>query len=59
MIGLYKLFHQIGERGMGVVYMANQQEPVRRRVALKRIKPGRCNVKSWGVSCPPSPVAPG
>jgi serine/threonine protein kinase/WD40 repeat protein/Flp pilus assembly protein TadD len=40
MIGPYKLLQQIGEGGMGVVYMAEQLEPVRRRVALKIIKPG-------------------
>jgi serine/threonine protein kinase len=39
-IGVYKLLEQIGEGGMGVVYMAEQQAPVRRRVALKIIKPG-------------------
>jgi tetratricopeptide (TPR) repeat protein/serine/threonine protein kinase len=39
-IGPYKLLEQIGEGGMGVVFMADQQEPVRRRVALKVIKPG-------------------
>src|SRR5262249_53509050 len=39
-IGPYKLLQQIGEGGMGVVYMAEQQKPVRRRVALKIIKPG-------------------
>jgi len=39
-IGHYKLLQQIGEGGCGVVYMAEQQEPVRRRVALKIIKPG-------------------
>jgi eukaryotic-like serine/threonine-protein kinase len=39
-IGRYKLLQQIGEGGMGVVYMAEQQEPVRRRVALKIIKLG-------------------
>ena len=39
-MGRYKLLQQIGEGGMGVVYMAEQQEPVRRRVALKIIKPG-------------------
>ena len=39
-IGPYKLLEQIGEGGMGVVYMAEQQAPVRRRVALKIIKPG-------------------
>ena len=39
-IGPYKLLQQIGECGMGVVYMAEQKEPVKRRVALKIIKPG-------------------
>ncbi|HEX5103446.1 MAG TPA: serine/threonine-protein kinase, partial [Pirellulaceae bacterium] len=39
-IGPYKLLQQIGEGGMGVVYMAEQKEPVERRVALKIIKPG-------------------
>ena len=39
-IGRYKLLEQIGEGGMGVVYMAEQQRPVRRKVALKIIKPG-------------------
>jgi WD40 repeat protein len=39
-IGRYKLLEQIGEGGFGVVYMAEQEEPVRRRVALKIIKLG-------------------
>jgi serine/threonine protein kinase len=39
-IGRYKLLQQVGEGGMGVVYMAEQEEPVRRRVALKVIKLG-------------------
>jgi eukaryotic-like serine/threonine-protein kinase len=39
-IGPYKLLEQIGEGGFGVVYMAEQLAPVRRRVALKVIKPG-------------------
>ncbi|MEM8680368.1 MAG: serine/threonine-protein kinase, partial [Planctomycetota bacterium] len=39
-IGPYKLLQQIGEGGMGVVYMAEQVEPVKRRVAIKIIKPG-------------------
>ncbi len=39
-IGPYKLLQKIGEGGMGVVYMADQEHPVRRRVALKVIKPG-------------------
>ncbi|HLJ94858.1 MAG TPA: serine/threonine-protein kinase [Gemmataceae bacterium] len=40
MIGPYKLLEQIGEGGMGIVYMAEQEHPVRRKVALKIIKPG-------------------
>jgi tetratricopeptide (TPR) repeat protein/tRNA A-37 threonylcarbamoyl transferase component Bud32 len=39
-IGRYKLLQQIGEGGCGVVYMAEQEEPVKRRVALKVIKLG-------------------
>jgi Flp pilus assembly protein TadD/serine/threonine protein kinase len=39
-IGSYKLLEQIGEGGFGVVFMAEQQEPVRRKVALKVLKPG-------------------
>jgi WD40 repeat protein/serine/threonine protein kinase len=39
-IGRYKLLENIGEGGCGVVYMAEQEEPVRRRVALKIIKLG-------------------
>src|ERR1041385_1731610 len=39
-IGGYKLLQQIGEGGCGVVYMAEQEHPVRRRVALKVIKLG-------------------
>lgn len=39
-IGPYKMLEPIGEGGMGVVYLAQQLEPVRRKVALKIIKPG-------------------
>jgi serine/threonine protein kinase len=39
-IGRYKLLEKIGEDGMAVVYMAEQQEPIRRKVALKVIKLG-------------------
>jgi len=39
-IGRYKLLELIGEGGMGLVYLAEQQEPVKRQVALKIIKPG-------------------
>src|ERR1017187_5046022 len=39
-IGRYKLLEKIGEGGYGIVYMAEQTEPIRRRVALKIIKLG-------------------
>ena len=39
-IGPYKLMEQIGEGGMGLVFVSEQQQPVRRKVALKIIKPG-------------------
>jgi serine/threonine protein kinase/tetratricopeptide (TPR) repeat protein len=40
LIGPYKLLEQIGEGGFGVVFMAEQSEPIRRKVALKVLKPG-------------------
>jgi serine/threonine protein kinase len=39
-ISCYKLLHVLGEGGMGVVYLAEQEFLIRRRVALKIIKPG-------------------
>ena len=39
-IGAYKLLQRIGEGGFGTVYMAEQLEPVRRKLALKIVKPG-------------------
>src|SRR5205085_3390885 len=39
-IGPYKLLEQIGEGGFGLVFMAEQQQPIRRKVALKILKPG-------------------
>ena len=39
-IGPYKLLQEIGEGGMGTVFMAEQTEPVQRKVALKLVKPG-------------------
>ncbi|HEX4072546.1 MAG TPA: serine/threonine-protein kinase, partial [Planctomycetaceae bacterium] len=39
-IGPYQLLEQIGEGGFGIVYLADQQAPVRRRVALKIVRPG-------------------
>jgi eukaryotic-like serine/threonine-protein kinase len=40
LIGPYKLMEQIGEGGFGLVFVAEQQHPIRRKVALKIIKPG-------------------
>ena len=39
-VGRYKLLEIIGEGGFGIVYMAEQTKPIRRRVAVKVIKPG-------------------
>ena len=39
-IGPYKLLEPIGEGGFGIVFLAEQQQPVRRKVALKVLKPG-------------------
>jgi serine/threonine protein kinase len=39
-IGPYKLLRILGEGGYGIVYLAEQQQPMKRRVALKLIKPG-------------------
>src|SRR5262249_17191750 len=40
-VGPYKLLQPIGEGGMGTVFMAEQQQPGQRKVALKVVKPGR------------------
>lgn len=47
-IGRYKLLEVIGEGGFGTVYLAEQREPVVRRVALKIIKPGMDNAQVIG-----------
>jgi eukaryotic-like serine/threonine-protein kinase len=39
-IGSYKLLERIGEGGFGLVFMAEQQQPIRRKVAIKVLKPG-------------------
>ena len=51
-IGPYKLLQQIGEGGMGTVYMAEQTQPVQRKVALKVIKPGMDTRRSSPASRP-------
>jgi eukaryotic-like serine/threonine-protein kinase len=51
-IGRYKLLQKIGEGGCGVVYMAEQEEPVRRLVALKIIKLGMDTDRSSPASKP-------
>jgi serine/threonine protein kinase/tetratricopeptide (TPR) repeat protein len=45
MVGPYKLLQLLGEGGMGAVWVAEQQQPVKRRVALKVIKPGMDSAK--------------
>ncbi len=40
LIGRYRILQELGEGGFGVVYMAEQLEPIRRKVALKIVKPG-------------------
>ena len=49
-IGPYKLIRKIGEGGMGAVYLAEQEQPVRRQVALKVIRPGLNNAHVLGAS---------
>src|SRR5579871_2952634 len=39
-IGPYRLMEQIGEGGFGLVFVAHQEQPVRRKIALKIVKPG-------------------
>lgn len=51
MLGRYKLLQQIGEGGCGTVFMAEQTEPVRRRVALKVIKLGMDTKQVADRSC--------
>src|SRR5262245_59554519 len=40
MVGPYRLLEQLGEGGFGAVFLAEQTQPVRRKVALKVLKPG-------------------
>jgi len=52
MIGPYKLLEQIGEGGMGLVFVAEQQQPVRRKVALKVLKPELAAIEEKRVKNP-------
>ncbi len=71
-IGPYKLLEEIGEGGMGTVWMAQQTQPVKRAVALKVIKPGmdskqvlarfeaeRQALASWNTPTSPRSTTPG
>ena len=49
-IGPYKLLQKIGEGGMGTVFMVEQTEPVRRKVALKLVRPGWIPARSSPAS---------
>ena len=51
-IGPYRLMEQIGEGGFGLVFVAEQSEPVRRKVALKVLKPGMDTARSSPASRP-------
>ena len=51
-VGPYKLMEKIGEGGFGLVFVAEQQQPVRRKVALKILKPGMDTHRSSPVSRP-------
>lgn len=53
MLGRYKLLEKVGEGGCGVVYVAEQTAPVRRRVALKVIKLGM-DTRRWWLDSKPS-----
>lgn len=57
-IGPYRLLQTVGEGGMGVVYQAEQEEPVRRRVALKLIKWGWTPARSSPASSPSARPSP-
>lgn len=54
-IGPYRVLEEIGEGGMGVVYLAQQSRPIRRRVALKVIKVGMIPVTVSGPHMLPFP----
>src|SRR3982751_2715441 len=51
-IGPFRILENVGEGGMGIVYRAEQREPVRRIVALKVIKLGMDTREVWRASTP-------
>jgi len=53
LIGRYKLLEALGEGGFGAVWLAEQKEPVRRKVALKVIKLGMDTTVLRYTQCPP------
>jgi len=48
-IGAYRIVRLLGEGGMGLVYLAEQEEPITRQVALKVIKWGWIRARCWSV----------
>jgi hypothetical protein len=52
MLGRYKLLKKIGDDGFGEVWMAEQREPIKRRVALKILKLGMDSRQWWPASGP-------
>jgi hypothetical protein len=54
--GRFKLRQKLGEGGMGEVWVADQAEPVQRRVAIKVVRPGRARSSPGRGRCPASPT---
>ena len=55
-VGSYKLLSILGEGGMGIVYLAEQEEPFRRQVALKVIKPGMDSKSQYHFASRPKTI---